>query len=188
MSSIYNVPANAGGNGADYAPPPAGAHPAAVAALIDLGVQRHDYQGEARTSHDTFIVFELEAEGDDGMARYFVGQTYALSSHPKSKLAALANRLLGTPLGDRIRVRKLLGAGCLVSLEHRTSEGGNVYARVTDVTALPRRMSPVELTNETFAYEISSGDEAPSAPWIPFVYGKPVAKVIAQRVRDDDEE
>jgi hypothetical protein len=174
MSTPFRISARSGGG---YAPCPPGNWPGAVAALIDLGWQSHNFAGDVRESHDVYVVFEVEVETDGAVERFHVARSYRWSMHAKSALRGLVTRLLGSISDDdEVNVDDVLGKGCLVEVVNEESRNGRPYAKIAGVTALPRGMKTLELTHRPFAR--ATDDPQPVPLWLPYLYGKKLSDVI----------
>jgi hypothetical protein len=169
----------AGGGGGTFTPAPEGTHGGTIAAVIDLGTQPTEFGGEVSERPEIFVAYELaDTDGDDPV---YVGRSYRASLHEKSALFSVVSACLGRPdAGDEVDIADLAGKACLVEVEHATSAGGNVYARVRGVIAFPRKQTPPRPTRTPLVWQLADGEPPPDAAWLPFVAGKPVAEIIAR--------
>lgn len=181
MGNPFRQKATAGGGG-DFPVPPKGNWPAVLVAMIDLGTQQHEYNGERREAHDVFLVWELETEEDDGEAkRFFVGRDYTLSLNEKANFRKIVGKLRGKEIGadEEYDCLQVLGKGCMVELDHKTSQNERTYAKIKEISSLPRKLKAPEPSHKPFSWSIDEGTAAPDMDWLPRVYGQRVADVIA---------
>ena len=126
-----------------YAPAPAGSHIATCTAVIDLGTQKSDFNGEIKHQRKVMISFELNEEAglrDDGK-RFTISKRYTASLHEKSALRKdliawrgrdfTAEELAGFELNN------IAGKTCMVSVVH-VERGGNTYANIVSIMSAPK--------------------------------------------------
>ena len=164
--------------------PEAGSHPAALVAIIDLGTHDEEYQGETKSQRKVFLCWELVGEKMSGSTMNFVlGREYTLSYHQKAALRQTAEKLRKKPYqeGEEIDYSRMLGFPCLVTVEHKKAANSDkVYARIKDVTALPKGMQCPRPQREPFAWAIEDGGDAPDFDWLPRVFGERVADKVSR--------
>ncbi len=177
MSAFKNKASSGGG---DFTAAPAGSHPAVLVAMVDLGTHDDTYQGKVNTNRKLFLAWELTAEPDAATGENFiVGRDYTNSLNPKAAFRQIVEKWRGRAFtdGEEFDYSKLLGKPCLLTLVHKTSQGGNTYAKIDSVGPLPKGMKAAPATKAPLLWEI--GDDMAKLPsWLPFVYGEAVTEVL----------
>jgi hypothetical protein len=177
--SVFKMSAKAAPSG-NFEAAPAGNWPAVLVAMIDLG-SHDDRFNPGKHKRQVYLVWEVETEEEGGEVKRFVmGERYTASLNEKANLRKVVGALRGKPLGDDedMDVTDLLGRGCMVEVIHQQS-GEKVYANVGTVSSLPRKMAAPAPEHEPFSWELTDEEPPPSHDWLPWVYGKKVAEVIA---------
>ena len=175
---------SAGGTGTREVPE-AGTHPAVLVAMIDLGTHEEDFDGKQKSQRKVFLCWELVNERMSGSTMNFVlGKEYTLSYHAKGALRQTAEKLRKKPYqdGEEIDYSRMLGFPCLLTVEVKQSASSpdKSYARVKDVTALPKGMQCPRPQWEPFAWAIEDGGDAPDFDWLPRVFGERIADKVSR--------
>jgi hypothetical protein len=148
----------------EYRPAPDGTHAATCTQLIDLGHQVDEWQGRERVTHKILIGWELDTEEkrDDG-SPFVVWGRYTLSLGAKSRLRPMLESWRGRPFSEEelesFDVAKLLGAPCMLSVVH-VKRDGNVYANVSSVASLPKKMPKPTPIGKMVRFDLSEPDMA----------------------------
>jgi hypothetical protein len=121
---------------------PEGIYPAVCVDVIDLGLQRREFQGETKMVPRLRVVFETEAIGTDGR-RLSVSKSFTASVHQKSRLAEFLGRWRGRPVmpGESIDLDKLIGACCTLVISHAALRNGDRYASIDGVSKPTRKVT-----------------------------------------------
>lgn len=141
---------------------PEGSHPARCIAVVDLGTQTSEYNGETRSRKQLFIQWELPNEsrttGNFAGEVFRVGAFYTRSLHPQASLRADLESWRGRKFTEeelkQFDIAKLLGAPCLLQVG-RNDKG---RAKVTGVMSVPKGMSVPELVNDTMLFSLDEYD------------------------------
>jgi hypothetical protein len=122
---------------------PEGIYPAVCVDVIDLGLQRREFQGETKMVPRLRVVFETEAVGSDGR-RLSVSKSFTASLHQKAKLAEFLGKWRGRPVmpGESVDLDKLIGACCTLVVSHATLRNGEKYASIDGVSKPTRKVAP----------------------------------------------
>jgi hypothetical protein len=127
-----------------YELPPGGTHLARLYRFVDLGWQTSTYEDEARDQHQAILGWELCGRLMADGRPYVVSKTINLSLHEKSTFRGWAEAMVGREFGpadlagrNRFDVKELLGAACLIQVEHGTSRKGNLFAKVANLMQAP---------------------------------------------------
>lgn len=123
---------------------PEGSHVARCIAVIDLGTQTNEYNGEVKSRRALWIQWELPDEvrqsGQFAGECFRVGSIYTRSLHPKaslrSDLESWRGRAFTTDELKQFDIAKLLGAPCLLQVG-RNEKG---RAKVGAVMSVPKGM------------------------------------------------
>lgn len=130
------------GSGTKFAPAPAGTHAAVCCDVRDLGILDVTWQGKQKKQHKILVSWQIDETRDDGKP-FLVSRRYTLSLHEKSglrkDLEAWRGRAFTPAEESQFDVEVLIGKGCLLNIIHNES-GGDTYANVAAVMALPRGM------------------------------------------------
>lgn len=150
---------------------PAGTHVAICRAVVDMGLQEVNWQGNAKMVHKVWIAWELSDELMEDGRPFQVSNRYTLSLGSKAKLREHLDAWRGKKFTEEelkgFDLFNVLGAPCMITVTH--SDGEKVYANVAAVTAMPKGMPKPELHNELlkFSLEEYSADEFEKLPdWL----------------------
>lgn len=159
-----------GGDAKSYAPAPEGVHQAVCADVIDLGMVLSsfvdDKTGQPKQQHKVNVVWQIGDKRDDGK-RHQLYKRYTLSLHEKAALRHDLESWRGKAFTfDELAgfdVEKLIGANCLINVQHRKSKDGTrTYANVVAVMPLVKGMPKMAIHNyERFVPKTAA--EAPPA-------------------------
>ncbi|MCB0255862.1 MAG: hypothetical protein KDI55_19260 [Anaerolineae bacterium] len=143
---------------------PAGVHIARCVQVIDLGTQEVTFQGETKQQHKLYIAWEVLGEDDAGVPLTYegtdgkdhpmtIGKRYTLSLNDKSALrkdlAAWRGRDFTPEELKAFDISKLLGAYCMLNVQHNESNNGKTYANVASITPLPTALAKNKPTSDT---------------------------------------
>lgn len=141
---------------------PEGSHPARCIAVVDLGTQTSEFNGEMRSRRALWVQWELPGEarttGNFAGEVFRVGSIYTRSLHPKSSLRADLESWRGksfTP--DELKqfdIARLLGSPCLLQVG-RNEKG---RARVNAVMSLPKGMTVPAAVNDPVLLSLDAFD------------------------------
>jgi hypothetical protein len=172
--------------------PPAGAHPAVIVALVDLGSRQETYKNkDEKTGQETertvevrkiLVAWELTGERMSGSEHnHVMCRDYTLATGPKSALRKMMESLRGRQYaeGEGMEVDKLLGHPCQLNVTHGKSAKGNTYAKIDGVGPLMKGVSPPPPGRKPFAWEIGSAP-LPDLSWMPYLYGGKVEDLIKE--------
>jgi len=149
--------------GGDFKQVDPGTYPARCIAIIDLGTQDSEYQGQKRKRRQAMLVWELPTEmmeTKDGEKPMTVSKFYTVSLSEKSNLrpdleawrgrAFTPEELAGFDLNN------VLDKPCMVSVTH--NEKGK--ARVSSVAKLVKGMSVPDAVHKPFIFSLDNFDGA----------------------------
>lgn len=132
------------GSGTSFTPAPAGTHQAVCVDVIDRGQQPNPFKpGTTQAKID--IAWQIAETRDDGKA-YLVFKRYTLSLNEKASLRHDLESWRGRPFTTdeerRFDVESVIGANCLISIQHNT-KGDKTYANVMSVMPLLKGMPKI---------------------------------------------
>lgn len=140
--------------GGDFTPVPEGTFPATCYRFVDLGTQAGEYMGAPKIARKVMLSWEItdpETRMDDGKP-FTISSRFTWSMHEKSTLRKTLENWRGKKFEDAdfgeggFDVRKLLGAGCFLSVIH-TTKGDKVYSNISGVVKLPKGLMAVTPEN-----------------------------------------
>ena len=161
--------ASSKGGGDDFEPVSAGLHYARLFALIDLGIQKEEYQGKPKETHKILFGFEFPDEtitytsnGKEITApKILWPYDYTLSLSPKARLRRVLESWLGktiTPeVEEKLDLEKLIGRPAQVSIVHKIKDG-KTRGQLNNDIILPAtaeqaaRARAEQLHNQTLVY------------------------------------
>ena len=143
---------------------PAGVHIARCISVIDLGTQEVVFSGESKLQHKISIGWEVLGEDEAGVPMTYEGEDgkehpmqiskrYTLSLHEKAglrrDLAAWRGRDFNAEELKAFGIDKLLGAYCMLNIQHDTAANGKTYANVASITPLPSALAKAKPPSTT---------------------------------------
>lgn len=159
--------------GGDFKRVPPGVYAARCIALIDLGTQEVEFQGEKKLQHKALVKWEVFGEDDAGVPLtadvngkelpLTVSKRYTMSLSTKSRLradlAAWRGRDFTPEELKAFDVSKLLGALCMLNIQTNESNG-KTYTNVASITPLPKGMPKPGAAHEPIAFDLDKPDMA----------------------------
>ena len=157
--------------GGDFAIAPAGQFAAVCCKIIDLGHHRSEmYDKEA---HKIRLTWELHGENqvgpgvgnmDDGKP-FLVDAEYTLSLSDMSRLRPMLESWRGRAFTEEelegFDIEKLLGAPCMLTVQHEQSKKGKTFAAVKSVTPLLKSIDkPVQVNRDVYFEMQDSWDQS----------------------------
>lgn len=150
-------------NGGSFETCPAGNHVALCYAVIDLGMQERDWQGEVSTKRRVRISWELADELMADGRPFSASKEYTLSLNEKATLrhdlegwrgrAFTEDELAGFDLAN------VLGKPCLVNVVHQQKrDGTGHYAKVVGVTRIPKGLPSPAPVNAPLWFSLDEAD------------------------------
>ena len=133
------------GEGNTTTPAPEGTHAARCFAVIDLGTQTSEWQGETISKRKVLLGFELPDEmhtfdSKEGPRPFSVWSQYTASMHPKSQLRPTLEAWRGQKFAageaKDFEFKNLLGVPAMVTITH--NERG--YANIAAIAKMPKGM------------------------------------------------
>ena len=156
-------------NSSTFLPCPPGNHMAVCVDVIDLGVVESEYAGEKRRRRMCKLQWQVAPADEDGKEvrkddgrRFVVTATTTASLNDKAKLRAWLEAWRGRAFtADELKafdLETIVGAGCMLQVEHRQSSAGRTYGAVKSISAVPVQMRRYKLTPENFLRVCEGGD------------------------------
>lgn len=141
--------------GGDFKRIPPGVYVGRCIALIDLGTQEVDFQGDLKMQHKALVKWEVLGEDDAGVPLtaevngvqmpLTVSKRYTMSLSTKARLradlAAWRGRDFTPEELKAFDVSKLLGAYCMLNIQQQEGSNGKTYTNVASITPLPRELA-----------------------------------------------
>lgn len=159
--------------GRDFKKVPQGCHFAICNMVVDLGVQRTEYQGEVKKVHQIYLRWEVpdervtyEKDGRQVEGPQSIGATYTLSMSPKANLRKIIENWTGKTFPEKnaeFDVTQLAGTCCQIMVTHKTGNG-KVYANVTGVMGISKDQKQRAATAKSevgvVVYDLETDDPA----------------------------
>ena len=133
-----------------------GLFPARIVQILDLGIQKNEWQGEEKIQHQVRITFEFPTEKvmvDDVERPRWLGKNYTVSNHEKSALFALLKAADpdGSVTNKGRNVKAMLGLPLMVEV----GSTGTGNAKIANTSRLMKGMTVAELENEPQFFDMS---------------------------------
>lgn len=157
---------------------PAGTWVARCYMIADLGTQPETFQGKPKPMHKIRIAFELPDQKHTfdekkGPEPYTLSKKYTASTNEKGNLRRDLEAWRGRPFSDEeiklFKIGKLIGVGCLLTVIHKKSQKGSVYATITGIMKPMKDQVIPPAVNAPIVYEIEEkegGNFARLPDWI----------------------
>ena len=144
----------------NYTPAPEGNHPAVCISVVDLGVQKTEWQGEKKEQHKVLVTWELpyeEAEGDQPVT---ISKRYTMSMHEKSglykDLVSWRGRDFTPQEKGGFDLFNIVGVACFLNVIHQEKEG-KTYSNITSIAPLAKGMEkPIPRTPKLTKFSLSA--------------------------------
>lgn len=152
---------NATSEGKAFDPVPAGTYVARCYQMIHIGTIEQEYMGEKKEMNKIRISWELPTEmkvfkQELGEQPYSVSKEFTLSMHEKANLRKFLESWRGKGFNEEeakcFDVTKLLGKPCMLSVIHKTSKAGKMYAEISSISTLPKKMECPDQVNDNFEF------------------------------------
>lgn len=153
----------------DYAPVPSGTYVARCYSMVQLGTHEEEYMGQKKELNKVRITWELPTElkvfkeGEEEKP-YSISKEFTLSMYEKANLRKFLEGWRGKGFTDdeaeAFDITVLIGKACMVSIIHKTSKNGKVYADISSVTTIPKGLVVPPQINESFEFSFEDFDES----------------------------
>ena len=178
----WKMPATKGGGGGEKAP--VGNHIAVCVAIVDMGTQKSDYQGQARWARRAYFAWELVNEPNSAYKsgrNHVIGIDLNVSLNEKAKLRKFIEARVGKaiPEGVEYDISQELGKPCMLNVV----DNGKGYPNVDNVSGIPKGFTVAKPFFEPFLFsldDVENGNVPTFPDWLPWLYGEKLADVVAQ--------
>lgn len=153
---------------ADFTPVPAGTYVARCYSMIQLGTHEEEYMGQKKELNKVRITWELPTElkvfkeGEEEKP-YSISKEFTLSMYEKANLRKFLEGWRGKGFteseAEAFDITVLIGKACMVSVIHKTSKNGKVYADISSVTTIPKGLVVPPQINESFEFSFEDFNE-----------------------------
>ena len=153
---------------------PPGVWMARCVGVVDLGTQEVEFSGEKKLQHKLQLTWEVFGEDEAGVALVAdqngrevplqISKRYTLSLNEKAALhrdlAAWRGRDFTPDELKAFDISKLLGAWCMLNVQHNESPNGKTYANVASITPLPAALKKNTPKSDTplVSFDLSAFD------------------------------
>lgn len=151
----------------DFKPVDAGTYVARCYSMVHIGTIETEYMGETKEQNKVRITWELPTElkvfkEEKGEQPQVVSKEFTLSMHEKSNLRKFLESWRGKGFTEeeakKFDVTKLLGKSCMLSIIHKTSKQGKIYAEISSISTLPKGMTCPDQINNSFEFTFTPYD------------------------------
>jgi hypothetical protein len=136
--------------------------------MIHIGTVPETFMGEEKLMNKVRITWELPNETkvfkeENGEQPYSISKEFTLSMHEKSNLRKFLEGWRGKGFTEeeakQFDVTKLIGKPCMISVIHKTSKQGNLYAEISSASVVPKGLICPDQINKTFEFNYDPFDE-----------------------------
>lgn len=163
--------------GGDFVQPPAGNHPAVCVAIIDMGTQESEYQGEKREDERAYFIWELVNEKAPSGKNFVIGIDLTNSLHEKAKLRKWIESRQGKKLAEDTdySISEELGKPCLLNVIMK-----NGYPKIDGLGPVPKGMNVPAPAYTPLLWSLDDVKDGKfSLPsWVPYLYGESLIEHI----------
>ena len=154
----------ASSNSSDYKPIDAGTYVARCFSMVQIGTIEQEYMGETKELNKVRITWELPTEKKvykegEPEKPLTVSKEFTLSLHEKANLRKFLESWRGKGFTEeeakKFNISKLLGVSCMLSVIHKNSKQGKVYADISSVTSLPKGLECPPQININFEFSFT---------------------------------
>ncbi len=133
--------------GGDHTPVPAGTYVARCYSMIHIGTVEENIMGESKWLNKVRITWELPTETkvfkeESGEQPFVISKEFTLSMNEKANLRKFLEGWRGKGFSEdeakAFDITALLGKPCMISVIHKTSKKGNLFAEISSCSALPK--------------------------------------------------
>ncbi len=152
----------------DYTPVEAGTYPARCYSMVHIGTCKENILGQEKWLNKVRITWELPTETKefkpgDGEKPYSVSKEFTLSMNEKANLRKFLEGWRGKGFTEaeakKFDITALLGKPCMLSVIHKTSKQGRLYADISSVSAMPKGFECPAQINPSFEFSYDEFDE-----------------------------
>ena len=154
-------------SGSDFKPVDAGTYVARCYSMVHIGTVEQEYMGEKKDMNKVRITWELPTElykTEEDEKPFSVSKEFTLSMHEKANLRKFLEGWRGKGFSEdeakKFDITKLLGVPCMISIIHKTSKQGKVYAEITSASALPKGLECPPQINPNFEFTYTPFSQA----------------------------
>jgi len=153
--------------GSDFKPIDAGTYPARCYSMIHIGTVKENFMGEDKMMNKVRITWELPTEmkvfnADKGEQPMAISKEFTLSMHEKSNLRKFLEGWRGKGFTEEeaksFDITKLLGIPCMLSVIHKTSKAGKLYAEISSISAPMKGITVAPQINKSFEWNYDNFD------------------------------
>lgn len=134
-------------SGSTFTPCPIGTYQAVCVDVVDHGLIEVTFNGHTRQQHKVSLVWVTNEINPENDKPFLVQRRFTNSLNEKSALRPFLEGWRGKPFSAEelkgFDLEKLIGVNGLISVIHRTSDDGRVWANVTSVGPLMRGMAKI---------------------------------------------
>lgn len=133
-----------------FIPAPEDLHLSVCCDVVDLGMQKINFQGQESLKDMVRLVWQTEALMPDGKP-YLISKRYTNSTHKKATLRLHIQSWAGKSFTDeafeKFDIERLIGVCCQIQIVHNASSGGDVYANIQAIVPAPKNRPVLKIRN-----------------------------------------
>ena len=144
---------------------PMGTHLGICYLVLDLGIQRTNYNDKEGQSHKCYIGWELPDEKMEDGRPFVIGKEYSIVLDPRSNLYNDLIAWRGQEFTDEemesFDIFTILGAPAQVTIVHKKNARGQTKARLSTVAKKMKGIQTPELHNPLVKFSFEDGEPVP---------------------------
>lgn len=175
-----SIPVSAPKSDGDFKSLEPGTYAAVCDQVVNIGVQKIEFQDEIKNVEQVYLRFEVPAErldyidkqGNSQNRPMIIGLTCTNSLHEKAKLRHYLESWRGRAFTDEelenFDLTNILGKACLLTVIHRVSQRGKSYAAISGIAPLMKGMEVPKAENKLIGYHpvFAPESEPELADWL----------------------
>ncbi len=147
--------------GGSFTPIEAGTYPARCCAVVDLGLQHVEWQGQRKDQEKVLLMFEfpterIEVDGEDKPR--WLSVRYTVSLNEKAGLRKALDAWRGKPMtAEELRgfnIGCLLNAPCMITVTNKEGKNGGTFANIAGISKPMKGIPIPELENEALLFDM----------------------------------
>lgn len=177
----------------DFVLVPAGTYAARCYSMVHIGTNEEEYMGQKKDLNKVRITWELPTElkvfkPENGEQPYSISKEFTLSMYEKANLRKFLESWRGRGFTDdevkNFDISVLIGVPCMLSVIHKTSKQGRVYADVSAVSTVPKGMTVPPQINDSFEFSFENFDEGKLQKLPEFLRNKIISSKEYKQMKD----
>lgn len=151
--------------GSSIEPIEAGTYPARCCAVVDLGLQHIEWQGQKKDQEKVLLMFEFPTERietEDGDKPRWLSVRYTVSLNEKAGLRKALDAWRGKPMTaeelNGFNIGCLLNAPCMLTVVQKEGKNGGVFSNISGISKPMKGIPIPELESEPILFDMEADD------------------------------